>query len=40
MSAIFYENRVQKGTVKAVYENLDSCVNAIDQLKKAGWLTT
>lgn len=36
MSAIFYENRVQKGTVKAVYENLDSCVNAIDQLKKAG----
>lgn len=36
MSAIFYENRVQKGSVKAVFENLDSLINAIDQLKKAG----
>jgi molybdopterin-containing oxidoreductase family membrane subunit len=36
MSAIFYENKVQKGTVKAVFENLDSLVDAIDQLKKAG----
>ena len=36
MSAVFYENKVQKGTVKAVFENLDSLVNAIDQLKKAG----
>jgi len=36
MSAIFYENKVEKGTVKAVFENLDSLVNSIDQLKKAG----
>ena len=36
MSAIFYENKVQNGTVKAVFEHLDSLVYAIDELKRAG----
>ena len=35
MSAVFYENKVQKGTVKAVFEHLDTLVNAIDEIKKA-----
>jgi hypothetical protein len=35
MSAVFYENKVQKGTVKAVFEHLDSLVDAIDEIKRA-----
>ena len=35
MNAIFYENKVQKGTVKAVFAHLDSLVNAIDEIKHA-----
>ena len=35
MSAVFYENKVQKGTVKAVFAHLDSLVHAIDEIKKA-----
>jgi hypothetical protein len=35
MSAVFYKNNVQKGTVKAVFEHLDSLVNAVDEIKRA-----
>ena len=34
MNVAFYENKVQTGTVKAVFEHLDSLVNAIDALKR------
>ena len=36
MSAPFYENTAQNGTVKAVFEHLDSLVNAIAKLEKSG----
>ncbi len=36
MSAPFYESTAQNGTVKAVFEHLDSLVNAIDKLEKSG----
>ena len=35
MSAIFTTNTASKGTVKSVYEHLDSLVDAIAELKKA-----
>ena len=35
MNAVFYENKVQKGTVKAVFEHLDTLVDAIDEIKRA-----
>ena len=34
MSAVFYENTADKGTVKSVYEHLDSLVDAVGTLKK------
>lgn len=36
MSTPFYESTAQNGTVKAVFEHLDSLVNAIDKLEKSG----
>jgi len=36
MSEVFYENKVQRGTVKAVFAHLDSLVDAIDEIKRAG----
>ena len=36
MSAPFYESTAQNGTVKGVFEHLDSLVNAIDKLEKNG----
>ena len=36
MNAVFYENKVQNSTVKAVFAHLDSLVYAIDEIKKAG----
>lgn len=36
MSAPFYENTAQNGTVKGVFAHLDSLVNAIDKLEKNG----
>ncbi|MEC7987647.1 MAG: DUF3341 domain-containing protein [Myxococcota bacterium] len=34
MNAVFYENKVQNGSVKAVFSHLDSLVYAIDELKR------
>jgi hypothetical protein len=34
---VFYDTTVQKGTVKGVYEHLDSLVYSLDKLKKAGF---
>ena len=36
MSAPFYESTAQNGTVKGVFEHLDSLVNAIYKLEKSG----
>ena len=36
MSAPFYENTAQNGTVKGVFAHLDSLINAIDKLEKNG----
>ena len=36
MNAVFYENKVQKQTVKSVFAHLDSLVNAVDEIKRAG----
>lgn len=36
MSAPFYESTAQNGTVKGVFEHLDSLVNAIAKLEKSG----
>ena len=36
MTAIFYENKVQNGTVKVIFEHLDSLVYAIDEIKRSG----
>ena len=37
MSSVFYENKVSNGTVKSVFEHLDTTVHAIDKLKKDGF---